>query len=218
MVRTFVLALILGFFAAPAAAGGSSWSIGWSDYSRHGGYSVSFGRHHGTRYQGYSWHAPVWYAGSYGYDRYGYDRWSDPWFVASYSPRRSYGWYDDCYYDCGYGYGYASSYRGHSRYYAPPRTYHSYGYRDRDWRHDRHYRSDRHYRHYRGDRHRGYAYDRHNRGYSSYKGHDRYDRHDDRRYRERDHRYRETAYSRARDHGYNARDDAWRGQRQRSEW
>jgi hypothetical protein len=203
MVRAFVLALMLGFFAAPAAAGGSSWSIGWSDYGRHGGYSVSFGRHHGASYRAYSWHAPVWYAGGYGYDRYGYDRWNDPWFVASYSPRRSYGWHDDCYYDCGRSYGYRYAPRSYSRHYAPPRTYYRYEYRDRDWRHDRHYRYDRHDR---GHRSRGYSYDRHDRGYSSYKRH------------ERDGRHRETAYQRVRDHGYNAHDDAWRGQRQRREW
>ena len=215
MMRAFVLALMLGSFAAPAAAGGSSWSIGWSDYGRYGGYSVFYGRQLGWSYRSFSYRAPVWHRGGYGYDPYGYGGWDDPWFVARYAPRHRFGWYENCYDFCGRNHGYAPTYRGHSGYYAPPRAYYRHDYRDRGWRHDGHYRSDRYDR---GDRRRDHAYDRRNRGYSSYKGQTRYDRRDDLHYRERDHRYRETAYERVRDHGYNAHDDAWRGQRQRSEW
>lgn len=191
------MVLALGLLAAGSAAeaGRYNWSVGYSDYGRHGGYSIELGRFGGQRYSAVSFGAPAWYGpswGSYSYD-YGY---REPWYLSSYRRPVSYG-YRDCYYGCGYGYSAPRYYRSSYRYIAPryygytPRYYGgrytsvNYGYR-----HDRHDRYDRYDR-----------YDRHDRGY---------DRHDD-RYRQsaRGRDYgggrSESAYERAREHSYNGR-------------
>jgi hypothetical protein len=154
-----VLLAIAGMMGvgAPAEAGRYNWSIGYSDYGRHGGYSVEFGRFGGQRYNAVTWQSPSWYGAGWG--DYGYrDTWSDPWYLGSYRAPLSYG-YRNCYYGCGavryghtasrYGrYGYSPRYYGYRyspRYYAP-----SYGYRYS----------------YGGNHGRYDRYDRHDRGYS----------------------------------------------------
>lgn len=197
-MRRFVLVLLaLAGLGLASAASAGGWSVGWSDYGRHGGYSISYGRYGGHSYTSFGVHAPAWSYGGYGY--------RDPWFVGGYR-RPSYAYYDSCYYGCGGYYGYrdygyrAPAYYGY-RYSAP-----SYRYHDRGYRHDRRYgRYDSYSRYDRHDYDRGYRHARYDRD-------DRYDRRD--RYQRRS----ESAWERTREHTYDAHDDAWRGQRGREAW
>lgn len=177
----------------PAQAGGFNWSLGYSDYGRHGGYTLEVGRYGGQRYNALSWSAPAWYGPSWGYG-YGNGYRDDRWYLSGYRSGYSYG---GCRYGCAYGY--TPRYYG---YRAP-----SYGYRYERRHYDRDDRRDRYDRH---DRYGNYGY--RDRGYVRYER-DRYD------HRSRSGRYNESAYERAREHAYDAHDDAWRGQRGRdSAW
>lgn len=210
-ILTFVAIVALGL-GNSASAG--NWSIGYSDYGHHGGYSVQFGRSFGHDYSAFSW-SPGWNHGGYGYASYGY---RDPWFVGGYRAPVSY--YGGCYYGCGrvrYGGYYAPSYSYGYYGYRPAYSYGyrpSYGYRyyGRGYgHHDNHrWRGDNHHRNY--GRH-SYGYyggrDDHRSGY-------RYASYDQPRHQGgNDYRRSETAYERARSDTYNANDDAWRGQRGR---
>jgi hypothetical protein len=200
MIRWLALLITFVGFSYAGAASAGNWSIGYTDYGRHGGYSVAVGSH------GYSSFSVFGHGPSWGYADYGYrDRWADPWYLSNYrTPAR---YYDDCYYGCGprnYGGYYAP------RYYAP-RYYAGYsyghGYRPSYRQGYRHGYSNRHYD--RGYRYsdRGYR-DHHNysRGYS--RGYDR-NRHGSGRNEYRrasyersgNYRNRESAYDRARSHG-----------------
>jgi hypothetical protein len=229
MLRWILVLMTVAGIGCSAAADAGSWSVGYSDYGRHGGYSVSYGRHHGSSFTALSFGAPAW---GYGY--------ADPWFLSSsYSAPARY--YDDCYSGCGYyagyyaprysSYGYVYGYRpsyGYASYgygYRPSYGYTSYGYGYRpgygygyaSYGYGRGYSRSH-------DRDHGYSY-RRDSGYRNY-GHDnrsygRYERHDDRGYGrggrygdnrsgrgytqnasyERGGNYRnETAYQRTREH------------------
>lgn len=180
--KIWMVVAIAWVWLTPAQAGGINWSLGYSDYGRHGGYALEVGRFGGQRYQALSWSAPAWYGPSWG-SGYGYR--DDRWYLTGYRPAYGYGYGYGCRAGCGYGY--APRYYG----YRTP----SYGYR-----YERRY-DDRRYGRY-GD----YGY--RDRGHVRYAPRDRY------AYRDRG-SYRETAYERAREHRYDAREDAWRGQRGR---
>ncbi len=205
MIRWLALLITFVGFSYAGAASAGNWSIGYTDYGRHGGYSVAIGNH------GYRSFSAFGYGPSWGYSGYGYrDPWADPWYLSSYrsSPRYYARYYDDCYYGCGsrhYGGYYAPRY--YSSYYAP-RYYGGYSYGYRYSSGPRYY--DRGYRSY-GHRDYGYRdHSRYNRGYA--RGYDR-DRHgsgrnDYRRasYDRSDYGYRnQSAYDRAREHVDNRR-------------
>lgn len=192
MNRRFVLVLALVgmmFAGAVQARGWSNFSFGYSDYGRHGGYSVSLGGFGGHHWGGLGWSSP----GSYGHGfDYGYrNHWRDSWNLSSYGR----GYYDDCYYGC----------RGYNRsHYPSPRHYSGHDYP----RHDRYYRSyDRGYRHDRHDR-----YNRHDRhglsGYGRDYSHNRYDR------SYRADRSSERAYDRAREESRGLSEGSPRGRRE----
>ena len=179
-----VLMVMLGIgFGAAASAG--NWSIGYSDYGRHGGYNLTVGSH------GYRSFSAFTYAPSWGY---GYrDSWRDPWYLSSYrAPVRSY-------YGCDYGcapvrsYGYATP-----RYYGSGYGYRSYGYRP-SYNYRPHYSYRSHNRDYgrRYDRYdnRSYNYSNHRNHRGSYARHDRYD----------GYRRGESAHQRVRQHTYYGR-------------
>jgi hypothetical protein len=203
MIRWLALLITFVGFSYAGAASAGSWSIGYTDYGRHGGYSVAVGNH------GYRSFSVFGSGPSWGYANYGYrDRWADPWYLSSYrSPAR---YYDDCYYGCGsryYGGYYAPSYYAGYSYGYSYRPSYRHGYSNRHY--DRGYRhSDRSYRHYdRGYRH----YDRGHRDHRGYsRGYDR-NRHGRNEYRrasyERSSNYRHSdrAYDRARSHSDNRR-------------
>ena len=196
MIRWLALLITFVGFSYAGAASAGNWSIGYTDYGRHGGYSVAIGNH------GYRSFSAFGYGPSWGYSGYGYrDPWADPWYLSSYrTPVR---YYNDCYYGCGpryYGGYYAPRY--YSSYYAP-RYYGGYSYGYRYSSGPRYY--DRGYRSY-GHRDYGYRdHGRYSRGYSRAYDRDRHgsDRNDYRRasYERSDRGYRsQSAYDRAREH------------------
>lgn len=208
-MKRWVLALvaIIAINWGQAAQAGGSWSIGYSDYSRHGGYSLAFG----------NWGSAISFASGWGYPSYGYAGYRAP-------------YYGGCYYGCGYGYRggyYAPSYSGyyaprhyggyyapryyapryyaprHYGYYAPRYGYNHYRYSNRNYgRHDR-------YDHRRHDRYDGRSYRQ------SYKDHDsRGARPQYARYERGDGYGRDqSAYSRARDDGREFRHEGSRDRR-----
>lgn len=166
---------VLAMLASSTAMAGR-WSVGYTDYSRHGAFNFTIGSH---GYRSASWYAPSWYAtGGYGY-QYGYYGSAlrpSYGYVRHYAPARRY--YDDCYY---YGCGASVVYRGYSapRYYGyvSPRYYASYPSRSYSYSYYSSPRYDR--RDYRSD------YRRDNRGTNYSYRDDRYrgnDRRDERAY------------------------------------
>lgn len=182
MKRWLLVLITFVGFSVVGTANAGNWSVGYTDYGRHGGYSVAVGNH------GYRSFSAFGYGPSWGYGSYGYgDRWADPWYLSSYRSNARY--YDDCYYGC------AST--RYYRNYTAPRYGYGYSYRP-TYNHYPRYGFGNGYRNY----DRGYA-----RGYS--RSDDRYDRRYQGRNNYRNNNYQrteyrgrnESAYDRARDHG-----------------